>query len=260
MNNNLIEYYVNKYDEGLRHRDPFGVIQELRTRELILRYLREESMSILDVGGANGVYSFFLADLGHHVSLLDIAPNHIEKAEQLNAERDRKLEQILLGDAQTFETQVKYDLILLHGPLYHLMERDKRIAVLQRMKQLLKKNGRILGFAINRYAGYFYGVHSGAILKEPYRQIVKEEMKHGIRNKTPGWYFHTPTELTAEFEEAGLTVTASKSVTTQVWMLPDIETMIQDGDGLRLILQLAQDAEDAVQIGQDLLCVGEVNR
>ena len=260
MSNNLIEYYVNQFDEGLRHRDPFGVIQELRTRELILRYLQDEPMSILDVGGANGVYSFFLADLGHHVTLLDIAPNHIEEAEQLNARRDRQLQQILLGDAQTYETSARYDLILLHGPLYHIVEREQRVAVLQRMKRLLKVNGRILGFGINRYAGYFYGVHSGAILKEPYRQIVKEEMKNGIRNKAPGWYFHTPTELTAEFEEAGLKVTASKSVTTQVWMLPDIESMIQDADNLRLILQLAQEAEDAVQIGQDLLCVGEVQR
>ena len=258
MSNDLVEYYVNQYDEGSRHRDPFGVIQELRTKFLLSRYLHDDPMSILDVGGANGVYSFFLADLGHRVSLLDIAPNHIEQAEQLNAERERKLEQILLGDVQTFATSARYDLILLHGPLYHMIVREKRIAVLQRMKRLLKANGRILGFGINRYAGYFYGVHSGQILKEDYRQIVKEEMKNGIRHKAPSWYFHTPDELTAEFEEAGLAVAAIKSVTTQVWMLPGIGTMIQDVDSLRLILQLAQEAEDAVQIGQDLLCVGEI--
>ncbi len=258
MSDDIVEYYVNQYNESSRHRDPFGVIQELRTKELISRYCQEQPMTILDVGGANGVYSFFLADLGHRVSLLDIAPNHIEQALQHNATRERKLQQVLLGDAQTFESAEKYDLILVHGPLYHIVEREQRIAVLQRMKRLLKANGRILGFGINRYAGYFYGVHSGQILKEEYRRIVKEEMKHGIRNKAPGWYFHTPHELMTEFEEAGLAVAAIKSVTTQVWMLPGIEMMIQDADSLRLMLQLAQEAEDAVQIGQDLLCVGEV--
>ena len=52
MKKRVIDYYSDQYNEGLRHRDPFGIIQEIRTRELISRYLKNDVISILDVGGA----------------------------------------------------------------------------------------------------------------------------------------------------------------------------------------------------------------
>ncbi len=257
MAGNVTDYYLNDYNEAMRHSDPFGVIQEMRTKELIGRYLHNNGMSILDVGGANGVYSFYLADLGHDVSLFDIAPNHIEQAIEINSKRANKLQSILLGDAQTFKSKEKYDIIILHGPLYHILEREKRVNVLRRMKDTLTSTGVILGFAINRFAGYFYGVRTGNILNGEYREFVQEETKTGIRRKSPGWYFHNPAELQGEYEEAGLNVTAVKSVVTQIWMLPEIETKIGNPDDMKVILDLAREAEEHVEIGQDILCVGE---
>jgi hypothetical protein len=58
------------------------LIQKLRTKELLSRYLKDYPMSILDVGGARGVYAFYLADLGHSISLFDIVPRHIADVEQ----------------------------------------------------------------------------------------------------------------------------------------------------------------------------------
>jgi 2-polyprenyl-3-methyl-5-hydroxy-6-metoxy-1,4-benzoquinol methylase len=257
MSNSVIEYYTNNHNEAMRHNDPFGIIQELRTKELISRYLNDSAMSVLDVGGATGVYSFFLADLGHKVSMLDIVPNHIEHVENLNCKRDTKLHSIILGDAQTFETTEEYDGIILHGPLYHIIDRKKRIAVLRRMKNYLKRNGLILGFGINRYAGYFYGVRSGYILDTKYREFVTEEIKTGVRTRKPGWHFHRPDEMIAEYEEAGLCVVDIKSVVTQIWMLPGIEALIKEPANMKEILDLAKDMEDEIEIGQDFLCVGK---
>jgi len=257
MTKNVINYYLNDYDEAMRHSDPFGVIQELRTKELIGRYLLNEGMSILDVGGANGIYSFYLADLGHDVSLLDIAANHVEQAIEINSKRTNKLQGIILGDVQTFESTEKFDIIILHGPLYHIVKREKRINVLRRMKNILVSKGVILGFVINRFAGYFYGVRTGNILNREYRELVQEEIKTGIRKKAPGWYFHKPAEIQAEYQEAGLNVTAVKSVVTQIWMLPEIEIKISTSEGMKNVLDLAKEAEDHVEIGQDILCVGK---
>ena len=257
MSNSVIDYYTKNYNEAMRHSDSFGIIQEMRTKELISRYLNSNAMSILDVGGANGVYSFFLTDLGHNVSIIDITPNHIEQVEKLNYERDNKLISIILGDAQTFETTEKYDIIILHGPLYHIVDRNMRIALLRRMKNYLKPNGLILGFGINRYAGYFYGVRSGQILENEYRRIVIEEIKTGVRKRKPYWYFHKPDEMIAEYEESDLCVVDIKSVTTQVWMLPEIKDKTKDHKSMTEILNLAKDMEDEIQIGQDLLCVGK---
>ena len=256
MEDPVVDYY-RAANEALRHaQNPFGAIQEQRTKELLTQWLARKEMAVLDVGGATGVYSFFLADLGHRVSLLDVAPNHVSKVEELNAQRSRKLEGVFLGDVQTFDATAEYDAIILHGPLYHITDRKKRIAVLERVAGWVSPTGIILGFAISRYAGYFYGVRSGDILDDAYRRIVSEEMKTGLRRRAPGWYFHKPDELRAEYEEAGLAVIGMKSVTTQVWMLPQVEEMVGTADGMETLLSLAREAEDHLEVGQDLLCVG----
>jgi len=259
MSESVTEYYSEHYSEALRHRtDAFGIIQEIRTNELITRHLKAEKLNILDVGGATGVYSFYMAECGHDVSLLDITPNHIEQAKKRNVDSDVKLKKFILGDARSFETDERYDMIIIHGPLYHIIDREERISLLRNMKSLLTPKGVILGFGINRYAGYFYGVRSGKILQEDYRDVVLDEIKTGKRNSAPGWYFHKSEELRSEFEEAGFTVTNMKSVTTQVWMLPDIDEMISDSESLKTILEIAKRSEDEVGIGQDLMCVGRV--
>lgn len=103
-----------------------------------------------------------------------------------------------LGDARSLELDEKFDMIIIHSPLYHITEREERISVLKHMKTLLNDNGKILGFAINRYAGYFYVVRSGKILDNDYSNVVLNEMKSGSRHKGPGWYFHRPSELISE--------------------------------------------------------------
>lgn len=125
------------------------------------------------------------------------------------------------------------------------------------MKNYLNTNGLILGFGINRYAGYFYGIRSGQILNDEYRRFVTEEIKTGVRKKAPGWYFHKPDEMIAEYEESDLYVVDIKSVVTQIWMLPKIEDLIKEANSMKKILDLAKEAEDDIQIGQNILCVGK---
>ena len=257
MPNSVIEHYTQNYNEDKRHENPFGFIQEIRSKQLIERYLKDAPMSVLDIGGATGVYSFWLADLGHTVSLLDIVPLHTETVTARNAKRQHKLQHILTGDAQNYEFPDTYDLILLHGPLYHIVEREKRVAMLNHIRQYLNPSGVILGFAIHRYAGYFYGVRSGSILEENYKKIVLEEVKTGVRQRGTDWYFHTPNELHSEFEEVGLIVDDLKSVTTQVWMLPEIADNLTNQAYLESVLELAEAMEDEVEIGQDLMCAGK---
>ena len=257
MKTNVSSYYSNDYDESNRHQDPFGRIQEIRTRQLLLRYLGDRK-SILDVGGATGVYAFFLADHGFDVSLIDIAENHTRQARQINAGRSHKLTDIIHADIQEIELANKYDAIILHGPLYHIVDRPKRIKLLKKLSSILTPNGLILGFCINRYAGYFYGVRSGKILDRAYQKSVLNEIKTGVRHMAPGWYFHTPAEIVAEYEEASLSVVAIKGVTSQIWMLPEVDQILSTNEGLEKIISLAEQLEDSVDIGQDILCVGQI--
>lgn len=255
--NKIIQYYSNLHDELTRHSDSFGVIQEARTKKLISRYLATNTSTILDVGGAGGVYAFFLADLGYQVTLLDIVPKHIEHVRNLNAKRELRLTDIVLCDALTFETDRQYDMILLHGPLYHLVRRADRVSLLSRMRRILSPNGLLLGFGINRYASYFYGVHSGQLFGKQYRNEIMNEVKSGERLREPGWYFHKAKEIVREFEDSALDVIALKSVTTQIWMSPGIDLQLRTKSGLEQVLSTAEQMEDEVEIGQDLLCVGK---
>jgi SAM-dependent methyltransferase len=224
--------------------------------ELISRYLPGDGVSILDVGGATGVYSFQLADLGHQVTLLDVVPAHIEKAREENRNRCNPLVELVAGDILEYRSDRSFDAVILNGPLYHLTERADRIAALRNSAGILGANGVVLAFGINRFAGYFYGVRSGAIIEPGYRQLVLDEMRSGVRRREPGWYFHTPEELQAECEEAGLRVVARKSVVTQAWMLPDAEERIHDPQYVKDVVSLARDTEDYLAIGQDMMYVG----
>ncbi|MDD2476448.1 MAG: class I SAM-dependent methyltransferase, partial [Dysgonamonadaceae bacterium] len=57
-------------------------LEFLRCKEIISRYLICDEMEIADIGGATGAFSYWLAQLGHRVHLLDFTPLHIEQAKE----------------------------------------------------------------------------------------------------------------------------------------------------------------------------------
>lgn len=254
MGKKVEEYYTSDYVEKKRHEDPFGYLQELRTREIICNHLKKGA-TVLDIGGANGVYSFFLADLGYDTSLLDITPLHIEEVKRENRNRKNRLTDVYLGDAIDFSIDRTFDLIILHGPLYHITDRTLRIKMLKNVRRHLKEGGVVLGFGIHRYAGLFYGIHSGRILDPEYKRVVLDEVKTGFRSSGPTWYFHTADELEGEFKEAGYHIEKTLNVTGQLWMLPNVEELISDDKRLNEILDLIRELEDETSLGQDLVCI-----
>ena len=94
MKNTIVNYY-SSYDEKnrllVRHS-----LERLRTQEIITRYLGKSSRNILDIGGAAGVYSFWLANQGHSVDLIDITPKHIEQAKETEIKGSIKLHSALV--------------------------------------------------------------------------------------------------------------------------------------------------------------------
>ena len=73
-------FYQNSYNENERmERNP---LEFHRCKEIISRYLSTNPMEIADIGGATGVFSYWLASQHHNVHLLDFTPLHIEKAKE----------------------------------------------------------------------------------------------------------------------------------------------------------------------------------
>ena len=76
-------------------------IELVRTQELMRRFLPEPPAVVLDVGGAAGIHSFWLAKLGYQVHLLDAMPHHIEQAKESAAKQsDTQLASMEVGDAR----------------------------------------------------------------------------------------------------------------------------------------------------------------
>ncbi|OJT11508.1 hypothetical protein TRAPUB_11980 [Trametes pubescens] len=119
-------------DERLRkHRIEFEVT--LRT---ILRRLPpgRTGLKILDIGGGTGPYSFALAARGHSVTLIDLSPGLLALARVRSATLppSQRPARILKGDATALSAVLSdaergtFDVVLLLGPLYHIMSAELR--------------------------------------------------------------------------------------------------------------------------------------
>src|ERR1700744_4657279 len=125
INSDIDNFYANTSEEG-RLQLGLGPLEFERNKELIGRYLPKKGI-IIDVGGGPGVYSEWLAGLGHEVYLIDPVEKHIKQANKRSAKAKKSFKS-LLGEAQKLEFADNFaDVVILHGPLYHLQTKAERI-------------------------------------------------------------------------------------------------------------------------------------
>jgi len=145
------KFYDEKYHEWerlQRHRIEFDI-----TKRYLDEYIVGENLDIFDIGGGPGRYSIYLAEKGHKVTLLDLSKRNIEVAKEKSAEKGITLEDYIHGNALELDKhEKKYDVILLMGPLYHLIKESDRKAVVEVALNLLKPGGIIFASFISKYA------------------------------------------------------------------------------------------------------------
>jgi len=208
MQDQIKEFYESYNEDGrlTRHDLEFA-----RSKEIISRYLTKEEMKIADIGGASGVYSFWLASLGHNVHLLDLTPKHIEQAKAKAESTGVRLSEYLCADARQlpFENE-SFDLVLEMGPLYHLQSRDDRIAVLRESHRVLRKGCPVICAVISRYASMIDGFKFALAKDKEFREILANDVVTGCHNNPkniPNYfttaYLHLPSEIKDELEESG---------------------------------------------------------
>ena len=81
------------------------MLEAERTRRIILDRLPQQNYSIVDIGGAAGAYSFWLAGLGHAVTLVDPVELHIKQATAISQELGLKLQGYCQADARCLPLQ-----------------------------------------------------------------------------------------------------------------------------------------------------------
>lgn len=115
-----------------------------------------DGVSILDLGGGAGVYSFPLAEKGYKVTLADLSEALLAQANKQKQENDVQnlisCDQVNATDLSCYKDQ-SFDVVLLFGPLYHLTEKVEREKCISEVGRVLKKGGKIFASFIPHLSG-----------------------------------------------------------------------------------------------------------
>ena len=134
-----IAVFYNKASEETRLEKGMGVFEFERIKSLIEKYLSTSSSKIIDVGGGTGKYAEWLAKKGHEVHLVEPVAKHLQLAENRTKKLKNKFS-VHLGESRKLNFKNNYaDLIILHGPLYHLQRKKDRELTIKEAKRVLKK-------------------------------------------------------------------------------------------------------------------------
>lgn len=229
-----------------------GPLEFARTKDLIARYIPPPPGTIFDVGGAHGTYSFWLAGLGYRVHLVDVVPLHIEHAARTASDpASPQLASMRVGDARHLDfPDESADVVILHGPLYHLTKRPDRIAALSEVRRVLRPDGVLLAFTITPYASMIVGITRGWVLDSDYLLMCKTEIDTGDHVRPASWpslfasaYFHHPRHLGNELKEAGFACEGVFGVEGPGWMVPDFQTRWTDDTAREAITSVARCTE-----------------
>ncbi len=259
----IIRQYYERGEEARRLFGgfPSGPLELARTQELVLRYVDTAPRDILDVGGGPGVYAAWLASLGHQVHLVDPVELHVEHA--LGEAKGVTAE---VGDSRAL-TQPDHavDVVLLLGPLYHLVDKADRLRTLNEARRVLRSGGLLFAAAISRFAGLFDllvrldQLHEPAILA-----TVETAVATGVFHGSEGGlfttaYFHLPGDLEAEIAEAGFVVDHIYNVEGPGFLVANFEDRWRDERRREAMLRAARLVEtepSALAASSHLLAVG----
>ncbi len=262
-----LQKYYDSFAEGERLFTGLGQLEFERTKIILKRFLPRPSAKVLDIGGATGVYSLWLARQGFEVHLIDQSEKLIEQARQASRQQaDAPIASCAVGDARKLDFPDRFfDVVLLFGPLYHLTELKDRYQALKEAYRVLKPGGVLFAAAISRFASAIDGLLSGLINDPIFADMVRQDLIDGQhRNPTDNInyftdaYFHRPADLKNEIEAVGFKNVRVLPVEGIAAFASDFEEKWQEKATRKYLLEVIQLTENELEIigiSPHLLCV-----
>jgi ubiquinone/menaquinone biosynthesis C-methylase UbiE len=259
------KFYSNEMEKDRLEMELFK-LEGIRTKEIISRFLSKKTMDIADIGGGAGFYAFWLQALGHNINLIDLSSKNIELANEFCKKTRIQLTKCQTGDATNLDLpDEQFDLVLLLGPLYHLVNKEERVKALSEAKRVVKPGGFVLSAVISRYASLFDGFKRDLIMDDRFEKLLVDDLNTGIHlNETdnPEYfttaYFHTPSEIKKEIIESGLQFEKLIAVESFGWIIDDFVKKTEDKNymnKLNKIINLVETNDDIIAMSQHIIAV-----
>ena len=167
---NLVNYY-NKFNEDKRLTHRHGIVEYTTAMKYIHDYL-DSDFKILDVGAGCGAYSIPLSEEGYDVTAIELIKHNLMTLKGKNSSV-----KAYLGNATDLSrfSDKTFDMVLLFGPMYHLIDKEDKIKALEEAKRVLKDTGVILvSYYMNEYAMIKHGFMENTI---------KDDIKNNLIDK-----------------------------------------------------------------------------
>ncbi|MGQ4512369.1 methyltransferase domain-containing protein [Streptomyces sp. DW26H14] len=211
----ITEFYTRTIDEADRLASSAdGRLELVRTQELLRRHLPEAPARVLDVGGGPGAHARWLVEDGYDVHLVDPIVRHVEAARRHGCTVER-------GDARELTApDASYDVVLVLGPLYHLLDAGDRHRALTEAYRVVRPGGVVAAAGINRYASLFEHTAFAHLHQERLRDSVGGILataRHDGKRGFTAAYFHRGEELADEVRAAGFADTRVFGVEGPAW-------------------------------------------
>ena len=252
LSDKILSFYRQTQESKRLATHAKGQLEFVRTQGIITRYLPAPPAVILDIGGGSGPYACWLAKAGYEVHLVDPVDLHIEQAtEASNQQPEHPIASISLGDARSLRcSSMSVDVVLLLGPLYHLIDKSERLLALSEAYRVLKDDGVVIAAGISRFASMLDSFFEDRFRNPVHRDIVQNDLETGYHcNVTDDLkyftdaYLHRPEALSSEVVEAGFQHQATLAVEGPAWLFESFKDYWADPELRLVVLDLIRKVE-----------------
>jgi 2-polyprenyl-3-methyl-5-hydroxy-6-metoxy-1,4-benzoquinol methylase len=191
---------------GVRHRTEYAV-----TMRAFADYLPRTQATVLDIGGGPGRYAVALSQQGYEVSLLDLSENNLSWARAKAQEAGVTLAACARGNAvdlSAFHTE-NFDVVLLMGPLYHLVREEDCYIALSEAVRVLRPGGVLCVSFITRYAPLQDAAKRQPAWVVEHAEEIERILETGVLTDSWGGftdaYYAHPMEVRPMIESHGVT-------------------------------------------------------
>lgn len=213
-------YYKNFNEDSRLSSDNSGRLEFDMTMRLLEKYLPDEG-TILDLGGATGVYTFPLAQKGYKMYLADLSEDLInqarEKKEKQNKNNVISCDVVNAIDLSKYENN-QFDVVLMFGPLYHLLDEQERIKCIKEVNRVLKRGGIVFASFIPYLSGSIaivdrYFRHPEQVNTHNLDEVFKTgKFNNADKNGFQEGYYPNAKEIVGLFAEYGFALSNLSSI------------------------------------------------